>query len=440
MDQSNYNFLEWTLFLDRDGVINEELPNDYVKYWEEFQFYPTSLDALELLNFFFKNIFIVTNQRGVGLGIFSPETLNQIHKNMLDIIQSQHGRIDAVFASIDRDDNAFNRKPQPGLAFQAKDLFPHIEFNKSIMVGNSRSDMLFGKNLGMKTVYICSTNFDYHEFDFLIDYVYPNLLEFAREFIYLTLLNFWDKKKAFPKVIHFSCINNELEKNFEKFQKAEKKQYTDYELSILPNIDEYMLHQKEWKIVHETSNRFLDYLDSKKTNLQILHVGCGNGWFTNQLGTNSNYRVTAINAVSFPLNQAARVFPKNNICFVLADIFEIDFQFQFQFDIIVLQNSVQYYPKINILLDKLKSFLKPAGEIHIFDCPIYNKFDLNKEEKKYVAYLKKISCLEMARYTFFHSDEKFRDFEVKYNPPAPWKRRFFYPLSSPFKWFKYVKK
>ena len=56
----------WTLFLDRDGVINVKRDNDYVKNWEEFVFINGSIKAISRLTKVFGRIIIVTNQRGVG--------------------------------------------------------------------------------------------------------------------------------------------------------------------------------------------------------------------------------------------------------------------------------------------------------------------------------------------------------------------------------------
>ena len=73
----------WTLFLDRDGVINHEKKADYIRNWEEFAFYDGVLEALELLNDKFGVIVMVTNQKGVGKGLMTVDDLNRIHTNML---------------------------------------------------------------------------------------------------------------------------------------------------------------------------------------------------------------------------------------------------------------------------------------------------------------------------------------------------------------------
>jgi len=140
------------LFLDRDGVINRHRPDDYVKTWGEFEFLPGVLESLALFNKQFKHIFVVTNQRGVGKGVMSEETLLEIHRNMMAEIEKHGGRVDKIYYCIDINNDSPNRKPNIGMALQAKADFPDIDFSRSVMVGDSESDMEFGRRAGMKTI------------------------------------------------------------------------------------------------------------------------------------------------------------------------------------------------------------------------------------------------------------------------------------------------
>jgi len=169
----------WTLFLDRDGVINVEKKEDYIRNWEEFQFYDESLLALPILAQKFNRIVITTNQKGIGKGLMTHEDLLQIHTNMLNAIQEAGGRIDHIYYCADVDNDSSNRKPQPGMAFQAKAQFPQIQFNESIMVGNRTSDMQFGRNAGMHTVFLATTHPETPFPQESIDYRFDNLLAFA---------------------------------------------------------------------------------------------------------------------------------------------------------------------------------------------------------------------------------------------------------------------
>lgn len=145
----------WTLFLDRDGTINRRLIDDYVKNINEFEFLPNATEGIFELSSKFETIVIVTNQQCIGKEIISHEELSVVHEHMMQGIKNAHGRIDQIYycpelAVFD----PLCRKPNPGMALQAKEEFSNIEFDKSLMVGDTLSDMQFGKRLGMTTVLI----------------------------------------------------------------------------------------------------------------------------------------------------------------------------------------------------------------------------------------------------------------------------------------------
>ncbi|MEN3040265.1 MAG: HAD family hydrolase [Bacteroidia bacterium] len=146
----------WTLFLDRDGVINVEKVGSYVLSWEEFVFLPKVEEAVATLSQIFGRLIVVTNQRGVGRGLMTREALESIHEKMRIHLSSMGGRIDAIYACTEVEDESPCRKPNVGMALQAQRDFPEIEFNRSVMVGNSESDMEFGRRLGMYTIWIAT--------------------------------------------------------------------------------------------------------------------------------------------------------------------------------------------------------------------------------------------------------------------------------------------
>ena len=126
---------DWTLFLDRDGVINKKLDNDYVKHWTEFEFIEGVTDAIKYLSTCFSKIVVVTNQQGIGKGLYRVEDLELIHGNMLYEIAFYGGKIDKVyFSPYLQAANHPTRKPGIGMALQAKTDFPDINFSKSIIV------------------------------------------------------------------------------------------------------------------------------------------------------------------------------------------------------------------------------------------------------------------------------------------------------------------
>lgn len=167
------------LFLDRDGVINIERPNDYVKNISEFVFIENTLKAMPLLAQRFERIVIVTNQRGIGRGVMTCWDLDAVHNYMLAEINKAGGRIDNIYFCTDLNNSSINRKPNIGMAFRAQEDFPDIDFEKSIMVGNSFSDIQFGKKLNMYTVLVGNKYSEGHNIYNNINAFYENLYMFA---------------------------------------------------------------------------------------------------------------------------------------------------------------------------------------------------------------------------------------------------------------------
>ena len=169
----------WTLFLDRDGVINVKPLVDYVKCWEEFNFAPGALEAIKKLSGIFGKIIVVTNQQGIGKGLYTAAELEYIHSNMLEKINESGGRIDSIYYCPDL--AVYNppcRKPNTGMAYRAKEDYPQIDFKKAVMVGDSISDMEFGKELGMYLVFV-SENISILPPSLHVDRVVLSLRDFA---------------------------------------------------------------------------------------------------------------------------------------------------------------------------------------------------------------------------------------------------------------------
>ena len=148
----------WTLFLDRDGVINDERVGEYVLHWGQFIFSSGVLDSFKKLSDHFGRLFIVSNQRGVGKGLMTQEALDSINLEMQREVNIVGGKIDKIYYCTDTEDHSFFRKPNPGMAYRATSDFPGIDLNKAIMVGNKPSDMKFGRAAGMYTVFLTTTN------------------------------------------------------------------------------------------------------------------------------------------------------------------------------------------------------------------------------------------------------------------------------------------
>lgn len=170
----------WTLFLDRDGVINHEKKEDYILNWDEFRFYDDVKETFHILAERFGKIIIVSNQRGVGKGLMTETDLRDIHFNMQKEIDSAGGRIDHIYYCTSTDNKHPDRKPNPGMAFHARSFFSQIDPDKAIVVGNKPSDMQFGRNAGIYTVFAATTNPDVPFPHPDIDLRFDSLADFAK--------------------------------------------------------------------------------------------------------------------------------------------------------------------------------------------------------------------------------------------------------------------
>ncbi|MEJ2594995.1 MAG: HAD-IIIA family hydrolase [bacterium] len=172
----------WTLFLDRDGVINQRPPNDYVKDWAEFIFLPGVLEAMPLLTKNLRYIIVVTNQQGIGKNLMRVDDLMDIHNRMKDEIRRAGGHVDAIYFCPDLATKSANcRKPGLTMARLAQTDFPDINFEKSIMVGDTVTDMQFGKAAGMLTILV--GNPDESIPSGMADLRFDSLLEFAKSLV-----------------------------------------------------------------------------------------------------------------------------------------------------------------------------------------------------------------------------------------------------------------
>jgi len=170
-----------TLFLDRDGVLNRHLPGDYVRHWGMWEWIPGAREAIATLSKQYHRLIIVSNQQGVGKGLMSQADLDDVHAHMLHDIEASGGRIDNVYTCTDlQDSGSHNRKPAIGLALQAQKDFPDIDLTRSVMVGDSLSDMQFARNAGMRAVYLTKNNPVPVQVQDYTDLFFPTLSDFCK--------------------------------------------------------------------------------------------------------------------------------------------------------------------------------------------------------------------------------------------------------------------
>ncbi len=170
------------VFLDRDGVINEKMPEgDYVKDWSEFSFLPGVFKAIKMLKENGFLVTVITNQRCIARGIITERKLKEIHKKMLCEIRKFGGEIETIhFCPHDVSDGCGCRKPKPGMILRAIEDFRanniEVDLEKSYVVGDSEKDIVPAKELGLRAIKI-------GEYSPMADLNKRNLLEAARTIV-----------------------------------------------------------------------------------------------------------------------------------------------------------------------------------------------------------------------------------------------------------------
>lgn len=136
------------IFLDRDGVINENRPR-YVRSWQDVTLIPQAINALRTIALLPHKIIVVTNQSPVGRGILTLAEAETINQQIQAAVQAQGGRIDALFLCPHTPDEGCScRKPKPGMLLQAAHQYS-LDLPRSIMVGDALSDVAAGRSAGV---------------------------------------------------------------------------------------------------------------------------------------------------------------------------------------------------------------------------------------------------------------------------------------------------
>lgn len=142
-----------TIFLDRDGVINENR-SDYVKSWHEFHFLPGSKEAIAKLTYAGHRIIICTNQSCIAHGRAAVETVEEIHRLMVAEIVQVGGKIERVYyCPHSKDDNCFCRKPRPGMLLHAHEELG-IDMHDALFIGDTITDVRAGLAAGVHAVLV----------------------------------------------------------------------------------------------------------------------------------------------------------------------------------------------------------------------------------------------------------------------------------------------
>lgn len=201
-------------------------------------------------------------------------------------------------------------------------------------------------------------------------------------------------------------------------RKSEGRVYSDKEVAGLPETDHGHRHYHEWQIRKDSSNRLVKYLAKKQMPFEILEIGCGNGWLSAKLSAIPLSEVTGIDINTEELCQAKRVFSQiENLEFFNCSV-QDDMVSDRRFDIIVFAASVQYFHSLEKVLNDSLRLLKPGGEIHIIDSPLYKESETSGARQRSIDYYQSVGFPEMSDQYFHHSlgELKAFSYEILFNP------------------------
>jgi D-glycero-D-manno-heptose 1,7-bisphosphate phosphatase len=141
------------VFLDRDGVINENRP-DHVKGWDEFRFLPGVLDAVARLTRSQVQVFVITNQAIINRRLVPVDVLWDLQRRMLDEIEAHGGRVvDIAHCPHRPDELCACRKPQPGLIFGLAAKH-QLDLSDAVVIGDALTDIEAGLAAGCRTILV----------------------------------------------------------------------------------------------------------------------------------------------------------------------------------------------------------------------------------------------------------------------------------------------
>jgi D-glycero-D-manno-heptose 1,7-bisphosphate phosphatase len=143
------------VFLDRDGVTNRKLPEgQFVRCWRDFEFLPGAESAIAALNRSGRHIIVISNQRGIALGLYTCADVETLHMKLQERMAEHDAHIDAFYYCPHDRNQCDCRKPKTGLFEQVFRDFPEASRQNSIVIGDSISDIQAARALGLLAIFI----------------------------------------------------------------------------------------------------------------------------------------------------------------------------------------------------------------------------------------------------------------------------------------------
>jgi D-glycero-D-manno-heptose 1,7-bisphosphate phosphatase len=156
VSEPNRSALRPTLFLDRDGVLNED--EGYVCRWEDFRWIAGAKQAIGAFNAAGWLVIVVTNQSGIGRGYYTEADMHALHEEVRRALAAEGAHVDAFYhapqhpeAVVEayRHPDPPDRKPNPGMLLRAMHDWP-VDVARSVLVGDKDSDVEAARRAGVR--------------------------------------------------------------------------------------------------------------------------------------------------------------------------------------------------------------------------------------------------------------------------------------------------
>jgi len=231
----------------------------------------------------------------------------------------------------------------------------------------------------------------------------------------------------------------DFENLYLKVREKEGRIYPDSIVAQLPDVERNHPLCREWQVRGRSLDKLEAYLTQKSNPATILELGCGNGWIANRLAQIPNCSVYAVDLNLLELEQGARVFSNTtSLRFIYGDIFDNIFP-EDRFDSILMASSVQYFPDIQKLIERLLGLLKAGEEIHIIDTLFYTEVSAGAARQRTIDYYQKLGYPGMADHYHHHhwADLAGFRYKINYDPGSNFnrfRRGILKRTISPFPW------
>jgi D-glycero-D-manno-heptose 1,7-bisphosphate phosphatase len=145
------------IFLDRDGTMIAEV--NYLRHPDQLKIFEATRTGLKKLFEAGFQLFIVSNQSGVGRGYFTMAEVEKVNDKLCEELAPAGIRIEKIYVAPEKpEDPSRGRKPSPQFLFDARDEF-NVDLGRSYMIGDKLIDLECGWNAGVKQSILVRTGY-----------------------------------------------------------------------------------------------------------------------------------------------------------------------------------------------------------------------------------------------------------------------------------------